>query len=694
MHAPTSYMDQQIVSPWWKQLCGWLWKISVSIAGILLSLGGNIFSTWFTNSKGIIPPDSPYGWAVTHQSLLVILGLCSLFFAVLIYLLSHWPTSPSLTTSLAQQNRERMLRRLRRIYQELRNQSLQEIPWLDIKLADKPNAVQNTTNLLLPFSKQAKQTLPISTSIEQIYEEAAHELLILGEPGAGKSMLLYQLAHILVERAEKDVTLALPVILPLSSWAARRPDLEMWIAEQLSSPLYDVPHQVSREWIRNEQILPLLDGLDEMETSARLVCIRAINTYHRHHQHPLVVCCQSTKYFDVANQDRLSLQRAIVVEPLSDQQVNEVLIQADKPLDILRLELRKNAELSDLAKSPLWLNILLLTYQGVSVRTLPKRRKALQQQIFTTYVAHAVERKGNFKSYSFHQTIAGLSWLAKGMRAHNQSTFYLEELQSDWLTQRFQHSYQWSVRLINALIGLLIGSLSNLVVGGPLNGLIGGFIWMLLFLLLFGRDMRIKPMETFSWSQKGAQLGYICGLISGLIMKLILGFVLHAVSFTIFLLITPAFMLAGMLSLGLRGKQLPKRDQLTPNEGIRRSAKVGLLSALPVALIFGLLSGLIIGVVNGLVLGLFSIIFIGIHRGFQATMRHFILRFWLWHTHVFPWKAVSFLEVATSCILLRRVGGGYSFTHRLLLDYFADLDVSTLQEPIIKQTPYVSENEQ
>ncbi len=49
---------------------------------------------------------------------------------------------------------------------------------------------------------------------------------------------------------------------------------------------------------------------------------------------------------------------------------------------------------------------------------------------------------------------------------------------------------------------------------------------------------------------------------------------------------------------------------------------------------------------------------------------------WLACSHLFPWKAVPFLEDATTRILLRRVGGGYSFTHRLLLDYFADLDTT------------------
>ncbi len=49
-----------------------------------------------------------------------------------------------------------------------------------------------------------------------------------------------------------------------------------------------------------------------------------------------------------------------------------------------------------------------------------------------------------------------------------------------------------------------------------------------------------------------------------------------------------------------------------------------------------------------------------------------------------PWNLVQFLDEATDCILLRRVGGGYSFVHRLILDYFASLD-NPLTKPELPQ---------
>ena len=99
-----------------------------------------------------------------------------------------------------------------------------------------------------PPQSRAQQHLPPGTSIMDVYDEAEHELLILGEPGAGKSTLLLDLAEHLLVRAEQDQTHPLPIILPLSSWAAKRPKIADWIAEQLSQ-IYDVPRKLSIQWV-------------------------------------------------------------------------------------------------------------------------------------------------------------------------------------------------------------------------------------------------------------------------------------------------------------------------------------------------------------------------------------------------------------------------------------------------------------
>lgn len=39
--------------------------------------------------------------------------------------------------------------------------------------------------------------------------------------------------------------------------------------------------------------------------------------------------------------------------------------------------------------------------------------------------------------------------------------------------------------------------------------------------------------------------------------------------------------------------------------------------------------------------------------------------------NLLPWRVVSFLNYCVDLIFLRRVGGGYIFIHRLLMEHFA-----------------------
>jgi len=55
----------------------------------------------------------------------------------------------------------------------------------------------------------------------------------------------------------------------------------------------------------------------------------------------------------------------------------------------------------------------------------------------------------------------------------------------------------------------------------------------------------------------------------------------------------------------------------------------------------------------------------------MACLKHGVLRLWLIHNGSTPWNYVRFLDYAADRILLRKVGGGYMFIHRMLLEYFA-----------------------
>ena len=63
-----------------------------------------------------------------------------------------------------------------------------------------------------------------------------------------------------------------------------------------------------------------------------------------------------------------------------------------------------------------------------------------------------------------------------------------------------------------------------------------------------------------------------------------------------------------------------------------------------------------------------------LNYGGLATIQHYCLRFLLGTSRILPFNLVSFLDEMTAFILIQRVGGGWVFIHRSLLEYFAAHD--------------------
>jgi eukaryotic-like serine/threonine-protein kinase len=85
-----------------------------------------------------------------------------------------------------------------------------------------------------------------------------------------------------------------------------------------------------------------------------------------------------------------------------------------------------------------------------------------------------------------------------------------------------------------------------------------------------------------------------------------------------------------------------------------------------------LISNSIIGMVAGLGIALI----VGLNRGGSAVIKHYALRLILWLKGYTPFNFIKLLDCCDKLILLKKVGGGYIFIHRMLLDYFDELDSS------------------
>jgi len=111
----------------------------------------------------------------------------------------------------------------------------------------------------------------------------------------------------------------------------------------------------------------------------------------------------------------------------------------------------------------------------------------------------------------------------------------------------------------------------------------------------------------------------------------------------------------------------------TPNQGTLRSGRNAIGVAALCALL-GSLAGLVensgLALAGALVGGLAGLLS-GMQYGGRFFLQHWVTRSLLWCYGDMPLNYVRFLDYATSRNFLRRVGGGYSFFHRMLLDHFA-----------------------
>lgn len=254
------------------------------------------------------------------------------------------------------------------------------------------NAVNN------PFGPGSTDIVESDSGSESLGERTTAEvlsdygsLLVLGVPGSGKTVALLELARDMLQSAEADPSLPVPVVFNLSSWAARKDGLAEWMTAELTLK-YQIPRSTGSAWLSAGSLFPLLDGLDEVAADSRTACVEAVNAWLQEAMSGVVVCCRFKEYNELPS--RLNLNGAVRIQPFSREQVLAFVEEAGPPLAALRALLEQDSGLLLDARTPLMLTLMVCAFRGaattefVAEQDLASRRR----QVMNAFVNREFQR--------------------------------------------------------------------------------------------------------------------------------------------------------------------------------------------------------------------------------------------------------------------------------------------------------------
>ncbi len=650
-------------------------------------------------------------------------------------------------------NKEALLKKVRsRWVDAVLKSSIKPTGFLELDLQYEPGAVERPWEQDSRHSHVARPA-PVCdhSTILEVFDNAHGRLLILGEPGSGKTIAMLELARSLIERAEKDLVTPIPVVFNLASWAEARKRIEYWLMDELSLK-YEIPREIGGWWIQRGELLLLLDGLDEVKQEYQGECVSAINSFVQAHEEvKLAVCCRNAEYERIPS--HLRLHEAVVLQPLTPEKVERCLSSVGHLYPEVRRLFQKDPAWQGFAHSPLLFNSLMVASQSTSFASAPKfaSMEDRRRYMLDAYVDCMFDQGGLVQRFDRDRTLNWLRWLARKMKEHTQDLFLIEKIQPDWLPEGRKRLYDFGVRLFLQLamgvsFGMATGVAAGMVFGssfGVISSIAFGIAWALISWLAFERRYTVWDTLTIGvvvgiafgvggWMAQGTPgaigfglIGFGVGLVAyrfggeqvgklssfgttqnvvliealtpswtkaarsislwipfGMAVGMVIGIavwlqagplagLIYAIATALVYILT--FGIAGGLSSGeIETKTVPNQGILHSRQnGTRMGNWFGLIIGLVFGFSFGLTFGPVRGVLGGLTSGLAGWTVGWCLFGGLTYIQHYWLRTLLVLGKCMPWNYAEFLKYASERCLLRTVGGGYMFIHRLLLDYFA-----------------------
>lgn len=543
----------------------------------------------------------------------------------------------------------------------------------------------------IPTASKQPLKLKFTQDIVDVFSgsDIQQKLLILGEPGTGKTIELLSIANELITQAKADSDKPIPVILELSEWTDE--PIERWISSYIRQRLDRLKQTTIQQWLEEHQLVLLLDGLDELSSSNQENCTVEINKFVvKYRPRGLLVCCRRKEY----ENNRLGIEGlngSICLSELRNEQIENYFRLLNR--SSLWPAVRDTPKLLELARKPLYLSLLVLAYQGQAIQSIDALfdayiQKQLRQPIKKS---HAYGRKLTYdRAINYLTSIAHQLQWNHGVSVEFSAESITSRLSTSSLLKSEQrtHSFYLSECAVSSASGLINGIVFGL--GSrfipELTDALGFWLLSLLILILavvcafmFLIQPRIIATAIFS----------LHGLIFGTVF-ILASDVENTFAFCLlFMLMSGLPIIPLFLFLSLSLDEEASYSYTAKLESIF-SLIFQICSYLTLCLAFGMVVGFIFGFLNwasitnshtsllrledGFLFGAISGFCFGLTFYTSVcliiSIRYFVLRILLVKHNQIPFNWTHFLEYAVERRILQKVGHRYRFIHDLLREHF------------------------
>lgn len=266
--------------------------------------------------------------------------------------------------------------------------------------------IKEIGNDFIPRSFENKNVVERSLfKIDQILRERSNNVLLLGEPGSGKTIVTKRMLYELTSQNNSEFNDKIPVFINLAMFGHSFTTISDGVVQALERYMSNINKELVDHLLKQGKFIILLDGLDEVRQEFYEVCINELKEIMQHkNENKFILTCRNNIYLDELN----FLVEPVRLLPLTREEIEKFISQySDIPLHQL------TNEHYELFGNPLLLNISLEVINNNGGK-LPKNRSSIFNK-YIEYLSYKWERKKGLKReyiLSYYEVVDFLSNLA------------------------------------------------------------------------------------------------------------------------------------------------------------------------------------------------------------------------------------------------------------------------------------------